>query len=51
MLPPTIKGRARRTEGDAAGEGKVYMVSSYAIYIYKVLLLSFLQKGLRYLSF
>lgn len=22
MLPPTIKGKARRREGDAAGEGK-----------------------------
>ncbi|KAK7298834.1 hypothetical protein VNO77_46379 [Canavalia gladiata] len=29
MLPPTIKGKARRREGDAAGEGKRFRRSRF----------------------
>lgn len=30
MLPPTIKGKARRREGDAAGEGKGFLRSRFS---------------------
>lgn len=32
MLPPTIKGKARRREGDAAGEGKGFRRSRFSFF-------------------
>jgi len=32
MLPPTIKGKARRGEGDAAGEGKGFRRSIFSCF-------------------
>nr|YP_010833494.1 hypothetical protein QLP06_mgp005 [Jatropha curcas]WFG81120.1 hypothetical protein [Jatropha curcas] len=34
MLPPTIKGKARRRRGDAAGEGKRFRRSRFFLFVF-----------------